>query len=112
MTVRLASRLFYTSTFIVFVLYFFESVQNLITNIIGYTATVIGTSIMVPQIIKALKTKRMDDVSSGMVWLYFFNCLLWLTYGLLIGATPVAVANGIGLIVGLVQVWLKLRFGR
>ncbi|MBU6500543.1 MAG: hypothetical protein KGJ89_03765 [Patescibacteria group bacterium] len=84
--------------------------QTLITNLIGYTATVAGTCLMVPQVVKAWRTKQMKDVSSGMIGLYVFGCLLWLIYGLLIGAAPLALANGIGLIVGTIQIWLKVKF--
>ena len=82
----------------------------LFTNIIGYTATVIGTCLMLPQIIKSWKTRSVGDLSLGMVILYFFNCLLWLTYGVLIGAMPVIIANGVGLVISIVQVVLKVRY--
>lgn len=82
----------------------------ILTNVIGYTATVVGTCLMLPQIIKSWKTRSVGDLSLGMVTLYFFNCLLWLTYGILIVAVPVIIANGIGLVISIVQVGLKLKY--
>jgi MtN3 and saliva related transmembrane protein len=85
--------------------------QLLIANIIGWLATIAGTCLMLPQIIKAYRTRKMKDVSSGMVVLYIANCVLWLTYGFLIGAFQVAIANSLGLIIGIVQLSLKQKFG-
>ena len=79
------------------------------TTIIGYIATVVGTCLMLPQVIKLWKTRSAKDLSLGMVFLYFFNCLLWLIYGILIVAAPVIIANGIGLAISIVQVILELK---
>lgn len=58
--------------------------MTIIVEIIGFTAAAVGTSLMLPQVIKSIKTKKVDDISFGMLVLYFFNCLLWLIYGMLI----------------------------
>lgn len=82
----------------------------LIAEIIGFMAAAVGTSLMLPQVIKSIKTKKMDDVSSLMLLLYFVNCLLWLVYGLLIWALPVILCNFIALIVSVIQLFLKKRY--
>lgn len=84
--------------------------NEIFTNIIGYAATVVGILIMLPQIYKSWKTKKVNDLSMGMVFLYFLNCLLWLIYGLLIVAPPIIVANAIGLIISIFQLLLKLKY--
>jgi MtN3 and saliva related transmembrane protein len=81
-----------------------------LATLIGYIAAVVGTCIMIPQIVKFIRTKRADDVSMGMAVLYFFNCALWLIYGCLIVAPPVILANGIGLLISIVQIFLKRRY--
>ena len=83
----------------------------IVTDLIGYTAAVIGTSLMFPQVVKAFRTKKMVDVSIGTVILYFFNCLLWLIYSWLIRAWPAVLANAIGLAVSIVQIRLKMIYG-
>ncbi len=83
---------------------------TLIANLVGYTATLVGTFLMLPQVIKSFKTKQVRDVSFAMTILYFLNCLLWLAYGLLISAFPVIIANSIGLLVSIVQVSLKIKY--
>jgi len=86
-------------------------VKNRTTSLVGYSATVVGTCLMIPQILQALRTGRMADVSLAMVILYFINCLLWLLYGLRLRAKPITIANSIGIVIAIVQVILKLRLG-
>jgi len=83
---------------------------TLIANIVGYAAAVVGTSLMLPQIIKSLKTKKVKDISFIMLMFYFLNCILWLIYGVLISATPVIVANSIALLISIFQIMLKIIY--
>lgn len=86
--------------------------MNIITEIIGYAAAVIGTSLMLPQVIKTLKTKKAEDVSFVMLVLYFLNCLLWGIYGILIYAIPLIICNGIALAISIFQILLKLKYNK
>jgi len=83
---------------------------SLIVNIVGYSAAVIGTSLMLPQVIKSIRTKSLRDVSSGMLVLYFLNCLLWFIYGILIIAYPVIITNAIALLISIIQIGLKIKY--
>lgn len=83
---------------------------NIITEIVGYSAAVIGTSLMLPQVIKSLRTKEVGDISFAMLVLYFLNCLLWATYGILIYAIPVIICNVIALVISVVQITLKIKY--
>ncbi|MBI1975148.1 MAG: hypothetical protein HYS57_02180 [Parcubacteria group bacterium] len=81
-----------------------------LTNIVGYAGAVVGTSMMMPQVVKAWRTKRVRDLSFGMATLYFFNCALWLSYGLLAHAAPVTAANAIALVISVIQLSLLMRY--
>ncbi len=81
-----------------------------LVDIVGYAATIVGTSLMLPQVYKSLKTKSVDDVSWGMLVMYFLNCSLWLTYGALIASMPLAVTNAIALVISVVQIGLKICY--
>ena len=83
---------------------------NIITEIIGYLAAIIGTSLMLPQVIKSLRTKKVDDISFVMLIFYFLNCFLWLTYGILISSTPLIVGNLIAFIISIAQIVIKLKY--
>lgn len=84
--------------------------MELFKNIIGFLASVVGVSIMLPQIYKSVKTKSVADVSWGMLALYFFNCLLWGIYGVIILAVPVMITNGIALCISILQIFLKMKY--
>lgn len=80
-------------------------------DIVGYAATVVGTSLMMPQLYKAWTTKRVDDLSLFMVLLYVVNCLLWTVYGVLLVALPLIITNVIAGIVSVLLLFMKLRYG-
>ena len=85
---------------------------GLLTLIIGYAATIVGTSIMLPQVVRTLRTKRVDDLSFAMLIFYFANCALWLAYGLLISSLPLILTNFIALIISIVQIGLKMKYSK
>lgn len=80
------------------------------TNLIGYIAATVGTFLMVPQIVRSYKLKQTRDLSMAMVILYVVNGILWLTYGLLLSSLPLILANGIALIIGVIQLFLKIKY--
>lgn len=84
--------------------------MEVFTEIIGYIAAVVGTGLMLPQLIKMIQTKKVADISTGMLFMYFLNCLLWLSYGILINAWPVIICNFIALIISIIQIVLKHKY--
>lgn len=82
----------------------------LLTNLIGFIAAAVGTSLMLPQVIKSVRTKSVGDVSLGMLTLYVINCLLWLVYGIFLKAWPLIICNFIALILGTFQLNLKIKY--
>lgn len=87
-----------------------NSTRIFLADSAGYCGAVVGTFLMLPQILKTWKTKQMEDVSHATVILYVFNCLFWLIYGLGYSAAPVIIANGIALVISIVQVRFKVKF--
>lgn len=81
-------------------------------EIVGFLAAIVGTSLMLPQVIKSLKTKKVDDLSFLMLFLYVLNCALWLAYGLMINALPVIACNFVALLISFFQLFLKLKYGK
>lgn len=82
----------------------------MITQIIGFLAAAVGTSLMLPQVFKTVRTKKVDDISLVMLIFYFLNCALWLAYGILIIAWPVIVCNLIALVISIIQLILKFKY--
>ena len=84
--------------------------MSIITEIVGYIAAVFGTALMLPQVYKSYKTKRVNDISIVMLIVYIINCSLWEIYGILIHSKPVIVCNVLALIIGILQTYLKFKF--
>lgn len=82
-----------------------ESIDTL-----GLAAGALTTVSFVPQVIKIWRTKSGNDVSYGMFLLFSLGVLLWLLYGLALGAAPIIIANGITLVLALIVIALKHRY--
>jgi MtN3 and saliva related transmembrane protein len=78
-------------------------------NLLGSVAGVLTTLSFVPQVIKTWRTRKADDISLGMLLLFTLGVALWGVYGVIIGAAPVIVANGVTLVLAFVMVIMKLR---
>ncbi len=78
---------------------------------IGLAAAAFTTSALLPQIFKALKTKKTVDVSMPMLVVLGIGFALWLVYGIGIGDIPLMITNSLSLSFGLVMIGLKLRYG-
>ena len=81
-----------------------------LVNVLGYAGTVTAFSFMVPQVYRTYTTKSVEDISWGMLAIFFMNCLLWMGYGVLLPSFPVLLANSIALIVVLIQLTLKTLY--
>lgn len=63
-------------------------------DIIGYVAGVLTTTAVVPQIVKAWRTRQVDDISIYMVITLISGVGMWTAYGFIVGAWPIIVTNG------------------
>jgi len=77
---------------------------------LGLLAGTLTTVAFVPQVIKIWKTKHANDISLGMFAIFSGGVLLWLCYGIAIGATPVIVANAITLGLSLTILLFKIKY--
>lgn len=80
-------------------------------ELLGFIAAICTTISFVPQVMKIIKTKETRDISLLMYIVLTFGILLWLIYGFLIQQLPIIIANGIVLILGLVIIVLKIKYG-
>jgi MtN3 and saliva related transmembrane protein len=62
-------------------------------KIVGIFAAVCTTIGFIPQIVKGIRTKRLDDVSPAMDILLMFGVSLWISYGIHLGDMIIIVAN-------------------
>lgn len=67
-------------------------------TIIGYIAATLGTICWVPQMLKTWISRETKNLSLWANLLMLANLTMWLTYGILLGAWPLIVANLISIL--------------
>jgi MtN3 and saliva related transmembrane protein len=78
---------------------------------IGAIAATLTTCSFLPQVWRVWQTRHTKDISLAMYALFTVGVALWLAYGILLGAWPIVIANGITLLLAGTVLVLKLRFG-
>ena len=76
---------------------------------LGYTAAIFATGSFIPQVVKTWRTRSAEDISFLMLFLHITGMVLWGTYGFLLGAAPIVVANVIAILLDVALIVLKLR---
>ena len=79
-------------------------------DLIGYLAAGLTTLSFVPQAWHTFTTRDVRGISLGMYSAFTVGVALWLVYGLLLGAWPIVLANGLTLALALAILVMKLRF--
>lgn len=80
------------------------------SDTIGYLAATLTTASFVPQAWHTFRTRDVHGISLAMYSVFLIGCSLWLAYGLLSGAWPIVVANGITITLACAILVMKLRF--
>jgi MtN3 and saliva related transmembrane protein len=77
---------------------------------IGYVAGFLTTLSFVPQVLRAYRTRSVNDLS--WIWLLIFMSGLagWLTYGLILNDWPMILANTMTISLCAVLMLMKVRF--
>ena len=80
-------------------------------TLIGLLAGTLTTIAFIPQLTKTWKSRSAKDISLGMFLIFCSGVLLWLVYGILMGALPIILANTVTLILSSAILLLKLKYG-
>ncbi len=78
----------------------------------GILASIFALSSTVPQIIKGVKTKKMDDVSVWLILSLIVGLSLWVIYGIGISDVVIVGGNTVGVSLNVVLLFLKFRYSR
>ena len=81
-------------------------------EIVGIGAAIGTTSGFIPQIIRGIRTKRLDDVSPVMYTLLIFGLALWLSYGIHLEDLIIIVANAIAIAFSVFILILRYKYMR
>lgn len=82
----------------------------MIWTIIGIIASITVAFGFVPQIIKGVQTKRLDDVSPSMYVLIIAGMILWILYGIHLGDFIIIAANVAGLSLSSTVLCLRYKY--
>jgi MtN3 and saliva related transmembrane protein len=81
-------------------------------SVIGISATIFALSSTVPQIVKGLNTKKMDDLSVWLILSLIVGLSLWVIYGIARSDVVIVGGNIVGVSLNLVLLFLKFRYSR
>ncbi|WP_411971954.1 SemiSWEET transporter [Sphingobacterium sp. Lzh-3] len=70
-------------------------------NILGIIAGVLTSIAMLPQLIKVLKEKNVDDLSPVMLLTLIIGLSLWVWYGVIKSEAPIIYSNSFAVLVNL-----------
>lgn len=79
------------------------------SSIIGFTAAAFTTFGLLPQTIKAWKSKQTKDISLAMYLIMVSGIALWLVYGIILHDGPLIAANSVSLLFASTTLYLKLK---
>ncbi|WP_081208757.1 SemiSWEET family sugar transporter [Salegentibacter sediminis] len=80
------------------------------TDVLGLVAGICTTVAVIPQIKKAWKTKKVEDVSPGMFTILMIGIFLWVIYGITQKDLPIIATNGVSLGLNGVMLYLMIRY--
>ena len=92
------------------------SEENLIPTflipIIGTAATIFTIWSTIPQILKAIRTRKMDDVSIWLILSLLIGLSLWIVYGIFKNDVVIIGGNLPGIILNIILLILKRKFSK
>lgn len=80
------------------------------TTILGLVAGICTTAAVIPQLWKAWKTKKVNDVSPGMFFVLITGLALWTVYGVIKDDLPIILTNGVALVLNSLMLYLLFKY--
>lgn len=77
----------------------------------GYLAAMLTTLAFVPQAIQVIRSKDTRGISLPMYVIFTAGVACWVGYGVALGSWPMIVANLVTIVLALVILVLKCRYG-
>ena len=80
------------------------------TELIGYLAALLTTIAFIPQVLHIWRLRSGRGISLGMYAIFTSGVVLWLIYGILMGAWPIIAANVVTLTLALAIIAMAIRY--
>ncbi|HJT49760.1 MAG TPA: SemiSWEET family transporter [Nitrososphaeraceae archaeon] len=85
---------------------------DMLIPLIGILATIFAICSTIPQIIKGIKTRKMDDVSALLIVALIVGLSLWVVYGVAKSDIVIIGGNSVGVILNTMLLLLKIKYSR
>ncbi len=82
------------------------------TSILGIVAGLFTASSLLPQLIKIIKEKKVEDLSIGMFVTLMVGLGLWVTYGFLKNDLPIIATNIFSLMLNISILILRFKYSK
>ena len=83
-----------------------------LSDMLGYAAATLTTAAFIPQAWRTFRTKDVSGISLRMYSIFTVGIAVWLAYGIVLGETPMMVANSLSLVLACTVLAMKLRYGK
>jgi MtN3 and saliva related transmembrane protein len=80
-------------------------------ELIGYLAATLTTAAFLPQVVQVWQSKSTKDLALPTLLSFIAGVSMWLLYGLLLNSAPIIAANAVTLLLNLVILRFKLKYG-
>jgi len=81
-------------------------------EVLGFVAGILTATAFVPQVYRAFKTRKTQDISWGLLVLYFIGIFLWLIYGIFKNDAALIFANAVSLVMSTLLIAAKISYGK
>jgi MtN3 and saliva related transmembrane protein len=80
-------------------------------DLVGYIAATLTTAAFLPQVAQVWQSKSTKDLSLPTLLSFIAGVSMWLIYGLLVKSAPIIVANAVTVVLNLVILRFKFKYG-
>lgn len=81
-----------------------------LTQWIGIAAGICTASSMLPQLIKTIREKKVQEISVVMLIVLISGVALWIVYGYMKDDLPIIATNAISLTINLLMIFFRIRY--
>ena len=82
-----------------------------LSDLLGYLAGTLTTIALLPQVWRTFRTRDVSGISLKMYLIFTTGVAVWLAYGIVLGETPMILANSVSLVLAFTVLAMKLRYG-
>jgi MtN3 and saliva related transmembrane protein len=80
-------------------------------DLVGYVAATLTTVAFLPQVVRVWRSKSTKDLALPTLLSFIAGVAMWLIYGLLVTSTPIIAANAVTLVLNLIILRFKFKYG-